>query len=351
MAKRSLFLCILVSSVLSGFAQSKLSPFSRIELLKRESLAKTDSAAMATRTIETTQTDYISAYIHYQKSSVISRLQEKGVIINLKFRDFVTAQIPIDKIDEVLALDDIRYIEFSSPIEKTMDNARKASHIDGIHTGIDLPTAYTGKDVVVGIVDQGFEYAHPQLFTADGTTYRVKRVWDQVSSAGTPPEGFTVKGSEFTTPEEIFVQQRDSTGDTHGMHVAGIAAGGSYACNYQGVATESDIVLISASPSRGGGIELLEGVAYVFQYADQVNKPAVVNLSWGSAVGPRDGSSTFDKAIEELVGEGRIVVGSSGNDGRNNVHISKTFLNNLDTLGTFMHLYSSNPTRDRKLVA
>ena len=38
-------------------------------------------------------------------------------------------------------------------------------------------------------------------------------------------------------------------------------------------------------------------------------------MSWGSHVGPHDGTSSFDQALNALVGEKRIVVGSAGNEG------------------------------------
>jgi hypothetical protein len=64
---------------------------------------------------------------------------------------------------------------------------------------------------------------------------------------------------------------------------------------------------------------------YVFNYANLVNKPAVANLSWGCPLGPRDGTSLFSQACNNLVGPGKIFVLSGGNNGNNNIHLKKTY--------------------------
>ncbi|MDX5319686.1 MAG: S8 family peptidase, partial [Bacteroidota bacterium] len=74
--------------------------------------------------------------------------------------------------------------------------------------------------------------------------------------------------------------------------------------------------LVVASPA------IIDGLNYIFQYADSVGKPAVVNLSWGMHTGPHDGTSLFDLAIDNLTGPGKIFVGAAGNSGWSRTHIS-----------------------------
>lgn len=46
-----------------------------------------------------------------------------------------------------------------------------------------------GRGVLIGIIDSGIDYMHPDFRNPDGTT-RIAHLWDQ-SLSGTPPEGFT----------------------------------------------------------------------------------------------------------------------------------------------------------------
>ena len=54
-------------------------------------------------------------------------------------------------------------------------------------------------------------------------------------------------------------------------------------------------------------------------------KPCVINMSLGYHIGPHDGTSTFDRICDELQGEGRLLVGASGNEAEylSLIHISE----------------------------
>ena len=67
-------------------------------------------------------------------------------------------------------------------------------------------------------------------------------------------------------------------------------------------------------------ISSLEAFSYLFQYADSVNKPIVINYSAGFVVEYQqpDGNSLFDIAVSELLNEkpkGRMLVAAVGNFG------------------------------------
>lgn len=215
-----------------------------------------------------------------------------------------------------------------------MDSVRKLMRVDQVHDGINngLPQNFTGKGVIVGIVDIGFDYKHPAFYAADSVTYRVSRVWQQNHDEGTPPSGYDY-GSELIGKEEIFTDL-DLNG-THGTHVAGIAAGsgiGSPDLKYQGHAPDAELVFVSIKyfneqlPGSAMSDYLIANPAiidaynYIFNYAKSVGKPAVINLSWGMHTGPHDGTSLFDLATNNLIGEGLILVGAAGNEGTNPMH-------------------------------
>ena len=62
----------------------------------------------------------------------------------------------------------------------------------------------------------------------------------------------------------------------------------------------------------GGQSDIIDGIQYIFDYAASENKPAVINMSLGTHIGPHDGTSRQDQAFDALSGPGRILVGAAG---------------------------------------
>ena len=106
--------------------------------------------------------------------------------------------------------------------------------------GKNLPHPYTGKDVIVGVVDGGFDYTHPNFYDKEGKTYRLKRVWGPQAHSAMP---YIPQKSDILEHECSY----DSDVETHGTHVMGIAAGGGYDTPYQGVAYESDMMAVATT--------------------------------------------------------------------------------------------------------
>ena len=104
-----------------------------------------------------------------------------------------------------------------------------------------------------------------------------------------------------------------------------------------GVAPAASLVFIDYSD---GASAIQDGINYTFLYAASVGRPAVVNLSLGTAIGPHDGTSLLDQAIDGLVGQGKIVAGAAGNEGKTPLHLFHAFSN--DTVRTFMNFEDSD---------
>lgn len=290
-------------------------------------------------------------------------LLNHDIQVNSKIGNIWTVDFPTLKYNELQNINGIEFVEFS-----TIENVSKlkndieirATKVDKVHNGLQngLPKNYTGKGVIVGIVDVGFQNNHPTFFNQEGTKNRITRYWNQ-SAAGTPPSGYSY-GNEFSDTTSI-INANDLDG-THGTHVAGIAAGsglGSKNFQFKGVAPEAELVFVSikyrndtlAGSALGDYVVanpcILDAYKYIFDYAQSVGKPAVINLSWGMHTGSHDGNSLFDKATELLVGKGRVLVGANGNDGTNNMHISHSF--NKDTINTLM-IENSRERRTKESV-
>lgn len=295
---------------------------------------------------------YISALIKVaDAASVQQKLTAIGAKVGTKAGNIWTVQVPYDKMDSFCQTSGISYIQIDEPARSNLDFARKTTRVDSVHRGINLPMKYSGKNVVMGIIDFGFDYNHPTFYDTVHAGYRIKRVWE-LNTVGTPPTGYTY-GHEMTDTLLIKAQGTDNNRQTHGTWVAGMAAGSGYGgsptnARYRGMAYESELVLVGVRRDsieeqwmEGGFSDFIDGINYIFTYAASVGKPCVVNVSWGSQSGPHDGSTLFNLACNNLTGPGKILVMSAGNEGEEKIHLSKTFTPTDTLLNTFL-TFSSN---------
>ena len=187
------------------------------------------------------------------------------------------------------------------------------------HEGSGTPPTYiglTGKGTIVGIIDSGIDLLHDDFRDSTGRT-RLVALWDQTVASSDPPRGFQ-SGKEWTASQINAGLARVADRDGHGTHVAGIAAGngsatahGQPAYTYVGMAPEAAIVAVK---SDFLATSIVDGILYVFQKADSLGMPAVVNLSLGTQQGPHDGTDDFARAVSELAGPGHLIVAAAGND-------------------------------------
>lgn len=282
---------------------------------------------------------YLSSLIKVNDNADLKKFTDLNIIIGTKAGNIWTVQIPAGKLKTFTEISGIDYIQLDEPVSLDLDSARHDTHVDSVHQGISLPQAYTGKNIVVGIIDAGFDYSHPAFLDTSGNHSRLIKVWEQ-KSAGVPPSGYSY-GNELTDSASLYNDGNDVDLFSHGSHVAGIAAGSGYGSSsngskYRGVAFESDLIFVGIKPDQDqwtttGASNIIDGINYIFHYADSVGKPAVVNLSWGCSMGPHDGTSLFSQAVDNLTGAGKIFVCAAGNNGSSNIHLNKTF-STSDTL-------------------
>jgi subtilisin family serine protease len=191
----------------------------------------------------------------------------------------------------------------------------------------------TGQNVVIGIIDTGLDVAHPDLRDSKGNT-RVAWMLDLARQPlGKHPELEDAFGcTSFTQPpcavlsaddidEEIQEDSINRSTDVigHGTHVASIAAGNDAV--FTGVAPEASLVAVRVTRSSAAAItdsDILNAVRFVFNRAEKMGVPAVVNVSLGGDFGPHDGTSPLEAGMAAFVGAthpGRAIVVASGNSG------------------------------------
>jgi len=181
--------------------------------------------------------------------------------------------------------------------------------------------AVQGKHVLVGIVDKGIDYRNPDFKNPDGST-RIKYIWDQ-TTAGHPPDGYFF-GAECDSASINSGQCPERDTDGHGTHVAGIAAGNGLSSSPPkeiGVAPQADLIVVKTDLSELG---VLTGWQYLVDKARQLGEPIVINDSFGSQLGPHDGTEPEAQGINLLSGPGVVFVKSAGDSGGQGAHVDGT---------------------------
>lgn len=288
----------------------------------------------------------LTAYITTDDNSMDwEALDTLGVKVTMRLDGIATARIPASRLADVAAVRGVTYVQTGSPVRQMLDVARPETGADMVAAGTGLEQPYTGRGVVVGIVDAGFDYTHAAFRDSDGRL-RISRVWEQASEPYgeyTSPERFGY-GIELATAGMIEAAGGDIGNNSHGTHVAAIATGsdGYMDGAFRGTAPEADIVLVSMGESSRDNVNLTNAIAYIFDYAEAEGKPCVINLSLGNHAGPHDGTSTFDVMADRMQGPGRLIVGSAGNHRSDLFHLAHTFGNaDDDPLRTFVDFKTS----------
>lgn len=210
----------------------------------------------------------------------------------------------------------------------------------------------TGKGVIVGVIDTGIDWKHADFIKPDGTS-RILAIWDlgdpaYQSSGGTigskPPVYLEDKkmwlGTVYSNAQinaaikgTGTVKSVDRFG--HGTAVAGTAASNGRATGaaipagtFSGVAPEADLLIVKASDC-GSFMSLAELTSkWMIDTAQTMNRPIVVNMSFGGQYGDHSGGQEGERFIDSVVGPGlpgRIITISAGNDGQYSLHSSGRF--------------------------
>lgn len=307
----------------SALAQASLSPRTAIAVAS-PTLLKSPAAQAAAVGAASSQ---LSAYVTIDPAR--TSWQQLGVTPIAENANTATVRLTLDALRRLAKQQGVEYIQITSGATQMLNLARQEAGTNLIHKGTDLPKAYTGEGVVVGVVDAGFDYMHAAFRRPADGALRIKRVWEQsattLDGASAPAKyGY---GIELNTPELIEKAQGDSDSNSHGTHVAAIAAGSDAYKDgaYVGNAPDADIVLVALDLNTSTNADISNAVQYIFDYADEVGKPCVVNLSLGNQDGPHDGTSTFDTMTDAMQGPGHLIVGAAGNHRTDAFHIDHTF--------------------------
>jgi len=215
-----------------------------------------------------------------------------------------------------------------------------------------------GSGVIVGVVDIGCDFRHAN-FRDEGNKTRLLYLWDQSAKVSEesdqePPFNY---GRQFTSEQidnALKVEGVDGKNaaykelgyaplpGAHGTHVLDVAAGNgrelaifpggqksSISQSPPGIAPKADLIFVELKSyddgSLGNSRYLVEAVEYIFKKAEELGKPAVVNVSLSTTGGPHDGTALVEEKFDELLRvPGRAIVVSAGNSFNQRSHLSGT---------------------------
>lgn len=282
----------------------------------------------------------LRAFITVSDPAAVQRLRQLGVRVHMCFGHVVTATVPLSLVGSVCRMAGVRQLAVAQLSQLCNDSAMADAHVVPVAVGKGFNTPYTGRDVVVGVIDTGVDFNHINLCDSMGRS-RVVAAYLPQDSTGTSPviHGDTLPGSHYTTPEQIALLTTDDPTASHGTHTIGTASGSCFN-GFQGVAPGARLV-VCAMPLLYD-TDIANSLAYIFNYADSVGLPAVVNMSFASIDGPHDGTSPLCQVFDQLSGPGRILSVSAHNSGYAALHLNHNFATGVDTVSTTLDLYSGS---------
>lgn len=308
----------------------KMSPF------VREAMA----SALATKQLTRSQSDdrLLTAFVRIDGNAA-EVLRQYGCKELARVGDISIAAIPLSKLGALSCGRQVKRIETGRRCSIQMDTTRLVVNAEKVYTGEGLSQSYTGSGVVVGVQDIGFDLTHPNFYSADMSKYRIKALWDQLSR---DTIGSTLYvGRDYVGREALLELKHPIDGETqtHGTHTAGIAAGSGAEGNgvvspYRGMACDADLVLVDNAADNASLIDPKDyykftyatdalGFKYIFDYAERMHQPCVINFSEGSSQDFHGYDQLYYELLAKLIGPGRIIVSSAGNDGARNSYIHK----------------------------
>lgn len=267
----------------------------------------------------------------------LERIANDEIQVEILIAGYAIVTLPASFLEALAELEEVEYIEKPKSLVYGLYEAKQNSCLAPVSVPVgDL----SGRGVLIAIIDSGIDYFLEDFKNQEGS--RILFLWDQgletdASKGWNPPKGFRT-GVEYTK-EQIdraleagsrqealsLVPQQDMTG--HGTGVAAIAASSNPEMLLQGVAPESELIIVKLRTASESDFpattELMRAVTYVVRKSLELNRPLVINLSFGNTYGPHDGSSLLERFLDNVseIGRSCICVGA-GNEGSSSGHFS-----------------------------
>ena len=282
------------------------------------------NSEMIQERIQADRTGLIEVIIKYN-GDILKVGEELNIDIEILNSNYAIATLEVSKLDSLYNYREVEYIELPKDLSFALSESLNKACITSVQNDPNLKLS--GKGTIVGIIDSGIDYTHPDFINPDGTS-RILYIWDQ-SSGTNPPAGFK-NGTEYTS-EQLnealknsqplsVIPQLDTAG--HGTAVSGIAAGNGRASNgrEKGAAPEASLIVVklgqTGNKNFARSTEIMRAIKYISDKAIALNMPVSMNLSYGTNNGSHDGNSLFETYINSMAQMWKTVICvASGNEG------------------------------------
>jgi subtilisin family serine protease len=250
------------------------------------------------------------------------------------------ATVPLSAMRKIASDERVAYIELGEPLKAPNPIISAAKPAAPPMSRVDAGPASlhkNGAGVLIGIIDvEGFDFSHPDFLDATGAT-RWLSIWDQGGEARASPQktGQFDYGAEFTgkvlnaaikasksigLPAYELERQSQRVPESHGTHVASIAAGKRGVCPKAAIAG----VLIDLPPEDSDrrrsfydSTRLADAVDYLLALGEKHGLPVSINVSLGTNGHAHDTSSAINRWIDASLNvPGRCVTIAAGNAGQ-----------------------------------
>jgi subtilisin family serine protease len=225
------------------------------------------------------------------------------------------------------------------------DTMKKQTGVLDVQNGLaPLPQGYTGAGIVMGIIDSGIDYLHPDFQDTLGNT-RIYEIWDQRDQQGPAAMPWNYGTLwDSASINNATCQHNDLTYYGHGTHVSGIAGGNGNSAtilDMSGVAPEVLYIVVALDFSGNmSATAIADAAKFIYQEAQALGMPCVINASVGDYYGSHDGQDLQSLMIDTLLNTpGRLFVSAAGNAGGLPIHVSYP-VSNVDTNLTWFNTAS-----------
>jgi len=276
--------------------------------------------------------DKIQVLILVKSNTELNYSQFSDTKLNYQAGNIYSITSSILSIKEIAKQKNVCRIEYTErKIQLMGDTCVVRNRVKDIKLGTPpLSQSYDGDGVIVGIIDSGTDFNHPDFKDINGKS-RIKYLWDmnKPTAANTPtPFGY---GQEWNNTQIDLGQctHDDLAHFGHGTNSSGIAAGNGYSVNkYEGMAPKADMIIVALDFNRPGFI-ISDALQYIVSKAQLLNQPLVVNASVGDYYGSHDGTDLESQIINNMIANipGRALVAAAGNAGPLKFHVGYNTVN------------------------
>lgn len=272
------------------------------------------------------QEEFVPVLIKGNVESVKAEVKQMGGNFKYNEGNIMAVDVQVKNIKKLAERNDVNRIEAYTPHLVLMnDSMRVKTRVNDVQAGLTpLLQGYDGKGVVIGIIDSGTDFNHPDFKTANGKT-RIKYIWDHTkpNAANTPAPYNYGQEWDSTKIENGLCTHADTLESGHGTISTGIAAGNGLASGKEkGVAPEADIIVVAVDYGSTAPNRIADACKYIFAKAQAMGKPCVINASLGDYYGSHDGKNLEAQLINNLLQtNGRAMTASAGNLGSKYIHL------------------------------